>query len=84
MSDILTPDLCVIGAGSGGLSVAAGAVQMGAEVVAEGIESGDDYDVLVELGVRFGQGYLFGQPQIVDAPAALGTTSTGTFRLLNP
>ena len=30
---VLTPDLCVIGAGSGGLSVAAGAVQMGAEVV---------------------------------------------------
>jgi pyruvate/2-oxoglutarate dehydrogenase complex dihydrolipoamide dehydrogenase (E3) component len=29
----LTPDLCVIGAGSGGLSVAAGASQMGASVV---------------------------------------------------
>ena len=33
MSTTLTPDLCVIGAGSGGLSVAAGAVQMGASVV---------------------------------------------------
>ncbi|MGE0657961.1 MAG: FAD-dependent oxidoreductase, partial [Reyranellaceae bacterium] len=32
MSDIET-DLCVIGAGSGGLVVAAGAVQMGARVV---------------------------------------------------
>ena len=31
--ETLTPDLCVIGAGSGGLSVAAGAVQMGASVV---------------------------------------------------
>ena len=30
---MLTPDLCVIGAGSGGLSVAAGAAQMGADVV---------------------------------------------------
>lgn len=30
---VLTPDLCVVGAGSGGLSVAAGAVQMGASVV---------------------------------------------------
>ncbi|GMG83200.1 FAD-dependent oxidoreductase [Paralimibaculum aggregatum] len=30
---VLTPDLCVIGAGSGGLSLAAGAVQMGASVV---------------------------------------------------
>ncbi len=29
----LTPDLCVVGAGSAGLSVAAGAVQMGASVV---------------------------------------------------
>ncbi len=33
MSETLTPDLCVIGGGSGGLSVAAGAVQMGASVV---------------------------------------------------
>ncbi len=29
---LLTPDLCVIGAGAGGLSVAAGAAQMGAQV----------------------------------------------------
>ncbi len=33
MTDIIKTDLCVIGAGSGGLSVAAGAVQMGAKVV---------------------------------------------------
>ncbi len=33
MDDALATDLCVIGAGSGGLSVAAGAVQMGARVV---------------------------------------------------
>ncbi len=33
MSALLNPDLCVIGAGSGGLSVAAGAAQLGAEVV---------------------------------------------------
>jgi pyruvate/2-oxoglutarate dehydrogenase complex dihydrolipoamide dehydrogenase (E3) component len=30
---LLTPDICVIGAGSGGLSVAAGAAQLGVEVV---------------------------------------------------
>ncbi|MBI2254435.1 MAG: FAD-dependent oxidoreductase [Proteobacteria bacterium] len=30
---ILTPDICVIGAGSGGLTVAAGAAQLGANVV---------------------------------------------------
>ena len=33
MGDILTPDLCVIGAGSGGLSVAAAAAQFGVKVV---------------------------------------------------
>ena len=33
MSDVIKTDICVIGAGSGGLSVAAGAVQMGADVI---------------------------------------------------
>ena len=33
MHQTLTPDLCIIGAGSGGLSVAAGAAQLGASVV---------------------------------------------------
>ncbi|MEM7505420.1 MAG: FAD-dependent oxidoreductase [Pseudomonadota bacterium] len=43
MADMLTPDLCIIGAGSGGLSVAAGAVQMGASVVLiEGHKMGGD------------------------------------------
>ena len=39
----LTPDLCVIGAGAGGLTVAAGAVQMGASVVLieKGVMGGD-------------------------------------------
>ncbi len=39
----ITTDICVIGAGSGGLSVAAGAVQMGARVVlVEGHKMGGD------------------------------------------
>lgn len=43
MTDILKPDLCIIGAGSGGLSVAAGAAQMGARVVLiEAAEMGGD------------------------------------------
>jgi len=33
MEEVLTPDLCVIGAGSGGLSVAAAAAQFGVPVV---------------------------------------------------
>lgn len=43
MSDILETDICVIGGGSGGLSVAAGASQMGAPtVLIEGGEMGGD------------------------------------------
>ena len=39
----ITTDLCIIGAGSGGLTLAAGAVQMGARVVlVEGAEMGGD------------------------------------------
>jgi len=48
MSRIVAPDLCVIGAGSGGLAVAAGAAQMGAEVV------------LVERGAMGGDCLNFG------------------------
>ncbi|MCE2516552.1 MAG: FAD-dependent oxidoreductase [Alphaproteobacteria bacterium] len=40
---VLTPHLCIIGGGSGGLSVAAGAAQMGADVVLfEGAHMGGD------------------------------------------
>lgn len=40
---LLRPDLCIIGAGSGGLSLAAGAAQIGARVVLiEGAEMGGD------------------------------------------
>ncbi len=43
MTGLIKTDLCVIGAGSGGLSVAAGAVQMGADVVLlEGHKMGGD------------------------------------------
>jgi pyruvate/2-oxoglutarate dehydrogenase complex dihydrolipoamide dehydrogenase (E3) component len=43
MSRLLKPDLCVIGGGSGGLTVAAGAAQMGASVVlVEGHKMGGD------------------------------------------
>ena len=40
---MIKTDICIIGAGSGGLSVAAGAVQMGAKVVlCEGGKMGGD------------------------------------------
>ena len=48
MSEILTPDVCVIGGGSGGLVVAAGAAQLGLDVV------------LVERGLMGGDCLNFG------------------------
>ncbi|MBU0675221.1 MAG: EAL domain-containing protein [Proteobacteria bacterium] len=35
---------------------------IGSEVIAEGIETIDEYEKVKELGVSFGQGYLFGRP----------------------
>jgi diguanylate cyclase (GGDEF)-like protein len=44
------------------------AAVLGAEVVAEGIEDADDYRLLLDMGVKLGQGYLFGRPRPVDLP----------------
>lgn len=38
------------------------ATSLGADVVAEGIESEEELDGLLELGIEFGQGYLLGAP----------------------
>ena len=35
---------------------------VGATVIAEGIETAEEADALRALGVRYGQGYLFGPP----------------------
>ncbi len=48
---------------------------LGAEVVAEGVETTADHNVLLELGVRLGQGYLFGKP------APLGAAVSPTARV---
>ena len=47
---------------------------LGAEIVAEGVEEVDDARVLRELGVGFGQGYLWGRPETLEA---LGLTPPG-------
>jgi EAL domain-containing protein (putative c-di-GMP-specific phosphodiesterase class I) len=48
-------------------AVVAGAVLFGdqtnSQVVAEGIETPDERDCLVRLGIRFGQGFLLGAPE---------------------
>jgi len=41
---------------------------VGATVIAEGIETEEEADAIVNLGVRYGQGYLFGRP--VDGQAS--------------
>ncbi|MCP4571171.1 MAG: bifunctional diguanylate cyclase/phosphodiesterase [bacterium] len=42
---------------------------LGAKVVAEGVETAAEQEVLLELGVRLGQGYFFGRPMPLDSPA---------------
>ncbi|MEX1277746.1 MAG: EAL domain-containing protein [Chloroflexota bacterium] len=42
------------------------AIQTGAELIAEGIESAAERRTLRSLGVRLGQGFLFGRPAAVD------------------
>jgi len=77
MTGTLAPDLCIIGAGSAGLAVAAGAAQMGAEVV------------LIERGLMGGDCLNFGcipstsllaaarLAHLARRSAALGITSGG-------
>lgn len=36
--------------------------QINAELIAEGIETESERDCLLRLGVKLGQGYLFGKP----------------------
>jgi EAL domain-containing protein (putative c-di-GMP-specific phosphodiesterase class I) len=43
--------------------IAAMAQDLGIMVVAEGIEAPEEEEVLLELGVQYGQGYLFGKPR---------------------
>ena len=39
------------------------AESLGTEVVAEGIETNEDLEVLKQLGVAYGQGYVWGKPK---------------------
>jgi EAL domain-containing protein (putative c-di-GMP-specific phosphodiesterase class I)/CheY-like chemotaxis protein len=43
--------------------------EIGAALLAEGIEAPEDRDVLVDLGVQYGQGWLFGRPEPVGSAA---------------
>jgi EAL domain-containing protein (putative c-di-GMP-specific phosphodiesterase class I) len=47
------------------------ASNVGADVIAEGIERVEELETLLELGIPYGQGFLFARPhpQLVEAPA---------------
>ena len=47
------------------------AADTGAEIIAEGVETQDELDVLRRLGVRYGQGFHIGRPGTVEAMVAL-------------
>ena len=43
------------------------ASQTGAEIIAEGIETAEELDVLRGLGIRYGQGYFLCRPTSADS-----------------
>jgi diguanylate cyclase (GGDEF)-like protein/PAS domain S-box-containing protein len=57
---------------------------LGLRVVAEGIESQEELDVLIGLGCDRGQGFFFGQPMPADAFADLLTTAPKGFGTRRP
>jgi EAL domain-containing protein (putative c-di-GMP-specific phosphodiesterase class I) len=46
------------------------AASIGADVIAEGVERMEELDTLLELGIPFGQGFLFARPRthLIEAP----------------
>ena len=44
---------------------------LGTEVIAEGIETQEDLDLVKQLGVKFGQGFLWGKPVEIPRPSRL-------------
>ena len=44
----------------------------GCRLIAEGVETSEEADTLTSLGVEFGQGYLFGRPEPIEAIVAAG------------
>ncbi len=60
--------------------ILARAADAGIEVIAEGVETQTQCDKLVQLGCRFGQGYLFAVPQPgASLSAVLGAPLVGTW-----
>jgi EAL domain-containing protein (putative c-di-GMP-specific phosphodiesterase class I) len=56
---------------------------LGATVVAEGIETHDEYSAVVDTGTHYGQGFLFARPSFPPpnvswTPAATSVRKIGT------
>jgi PAS domain S-box-containing protein len=56
----------------------------GSELVAKGVETESELQALVELGIRLGQGRLFGMPAPVEAFAGIGPAGRGIVTLRRP
>ncbi len=53
-------------------------------VIAEGVETADQYRFLMDIGCNYLQGYLLSRPvSVVDATALLGTGGAVSILLLN-
>ncbi len=50
------------------------AEKIGAAVIAEGVETDEEAEALKDAGARYGQGYLFAEPEDADAAFARGRT----------
>ena len=60
------------------------AESMGSEVLIEGIETVEQRDVLVDLGCKNGQGYLFGGPMAIDDLTTLFFNAQGQRSFAGP
>src|ERR1019366_2637017 len=59
------------------------AAETGAQIVAEGVETEDELEVLRRLGVRYAQGYHLGHPAAVDALANCRRRQPAVLRALH-
>ena len=57
--------------------------ELGFETLAEGIETQDELEVCMDLGLRAAQGYLLGRPKPIDEFEATDALWTPDFRLFN-
>jgi EAL domain-containing protein (putative c-di-GMP-specific phosphodiesterase class I) len=53
---------------------------IGALIVAEGVETPGELEVLREIGVTHGQGYYLGHPQTLPIPSVVAAVLSGTLR----